>query len=125
MVARRNRGMKELLLDKVIIEERTKNCVGAKYGSVKENLEWLCQAQLNKVLNPPELDKPDGGGLWIFVGKVNEVNLILLCITSNTGCYQIAHYFDGGWIPTTNSYGARYIYYEDMKGTWQRVLVPE
>ena len=26
---------------KVIIEERTKNCVGADYGSVKENLEWL------------------------------------------------------------------------------------
>lgn len=31
-----------LLTDlKVSIEERTKNCVGADYGSIKENLEWL------------------------------------------------------------------------------------
>lgn len=26
---------------KILIEERTKNCVGANYASIKENLEWL------------------------------------------------------------------------------------
>lgn len=38
----------ELLLDKVIITERAKNIVGAPWGSVVENLEWLIKAQLAK-----------------------------------------------------------------------------
>lgn len=43
----------------------------------KDNLTWLvacpewyrdllCQAQLNKVLNQPKLDKPDGEGWWWY-----------------------------------------------------------
>lgn len=38
-----------LLLNKVIIQERAKNIVGAPYGSVLENLNWLCETQLAKV----------------------------------------------------------------------------
>ena len=55
------------LLDKVIIEERVKNMVGAPYGSVKENLEWSLKAQdtltrqaVLKELAQPEKVSEDG-----------------------------------------------------------------
>ena len=59
----------ELLLDKVIINERAKNIIGAPWGSVVENLEWLLKKQISKVINK-RLDRPELREIVEIIDKV-------------------------------------------------------
>ena len=83
------------------------------YDSQYQDLAMLsvAQAQLNKVLNPPKLDKPDGEGWWWFNQRIPWGGYKL------DGCYHLIK--DGDEFVSENRPVT------DWRGTWQRAIVPE
>jgi hypothetical protein len=63
----------------------------------------IAQAQLNKVKNPPKLDKPDGEGWWWYLDITETFK-------------RPIHY---------TVYELETEDFSVYKGTWQRAIVPE
>ena len=79
------------------------------------DVHGLLQAHLNKVLNQPKLNKPDSEGWWWFRYSLRELPPL------NGLLYSLEVEFRNG-IPyekyTMNKLN-------ELKGTWQRAIVPE
>src|SRR4030042_4435955 len=74
-----------------------------------------------------QMDRPNtiDTDVWHFKGYIThfhrEGELVeLLCIPTNNpdGCHEIAHKFYDHWLPTWSVYGAKFIGYDDLHGTW-------
>ncbi len=88
---------------KVLIEERTKNCVGANYGSVKENLEWL----VTKTASIKDAEKAVEVGVAYTAGfnkglehsEARREALIEELKKNNAFYVKLGHYENNEWIP--------------------------
>jgi len=82
---------------------------------------YKAQAQLDKILNQPWLDKPDSEGWWWFIGKYFQYQTTWFDL--NLYCVEIK---------TNEKVDALYsVQYHDVepflkyKGKWQKAIVPE
>jgi len=74
----------------------------------------IAQAQLDKVKNPPKLDKPDGEGWWWFRNRKGQV--FIAFITMNSG---------KDYVGVFDKQHLIWLFLSEIDGTWQRALVPE
>jgi len=119
---------------KVIPGKIIENCHDCdNHRDCKTSNQWIGIPSDCPLKDAPEWkDKPDSiDDLWFFEGERlkrgtwQTVKLLCIPLDNNEGCYETAFYFMDRWVPRANgTWMGECIYYEDLKGKWQKAIVP-